>query len=151
MTELHVRAAGPDDRDAVLALYRHLHPTEPPPAADRVEGLWRDLIGHPGLTVFVGVLPSGEFAASCTLVVIPNLTRGGAPYALIENVVTHAGHRRQGHGKTVLDAAAAAAWEAGCYKVMLMTGSTAPGTHRFYAEAGFEQSKTGYQIRCPAV
>lgn len=43
----------------------------------------------------------------------------------------------------------ATAWEAGCYKVMLMTGSKRPETLRFYADAGFEQSKTGFQIRRP--
>lgn len=81
--------------------------------------------------------------------VIPNLTRGGRPYALIENVVTHADHRQRGHGRALLHAAVAAAWEAGCYKVMLMTGSKRPETLRFYADAGFEQSKTGFQIRRP--
>ena len=45
--------------------------------------------------------------------------------------------------RTAIDAA----WQAGCYKVMLMTGSTNPATHRFYVGAGFQQSKTGYQIR----
>jgi GNAT superfamily N-acetyltransferase len=87
---------------------------------------------------------------SCTLIVIPNLTRRGAPYALIENVVTHADHRRAGHGRAVLKAAVAAAWAAGCYKVMLLTGRKDAGTLAFYLRAGFEQSKTGFQIRRPA-
>lgn len=101
--------------------------------------------------MLVGAVPSGELVASCTLVVIPNLTRSGSPYALIENVVTHAGHRRRGHGRALLDAAVAAAWAAGCYKAMLMTGSKRPETLRFYADAGFEQSKTGFQIRRPGI
>jgi GNAT superfamily N-acetyltransferase len=40
--------------------------------------------------------------ASCTLVVIPNLARGGQPYGLIENVVTHAAYRGRGFGKRLL-------------------------------------------------
>ena len=85
--------------------------------------------------------------ASCTLIVIPNLTRGGKPYALIENVVTHAGYRGRGYGTSILHAAAKAAWDVGCYKVMLMTGSKQPSTLKFYENAGFEQTKTGFQMR----
>ncbi len=88
-----------------------------------------------------------HLAATCTLVVIPNLTRGAQPYALIENVVTDAGHRRTGLGRAVLEAAIERAWEAGCYKAMLMTGSKNPATLRFYAGVGFVQDKTGFQIR----
>jgi ribosomal protein S18 acetylase RimI-like enzyme len=85
--------------------------------------------------------------ASCTLVAIPNLTRGGQPYGLIENIVTHTQHRDRGYGKQVLRAAVMAAWEADCYKVMLMTGSKDLATLAFYTSAGFEQSKTGFQVR----
>jgi GNAT superfamily N-acetyltransferase len=147
MSELTVRAAVAADLEPLLVLYDHLHGPHDRPADPAAH--WPDVLGHPGQTVFVAALPTGELVASCTLVVIPQMLRGGAPYALIENVVTHAGHRKRGHGTALLHAAFAAAWDAGCYKVMLMTGSTDPATHRFYADAGFEQSKTGYQIRRP--
>ena len=62
-------------------------------------------------------------------------------------VVTHPDYRKRGFGRQVLDAASDAAWQAGCYKVMLMTGSKKPETIRFYLGAGFEQSKTGFQKR----
>ncbi|MFM7304986.1 MAG: GNAT family N-acetyltransferase, partial [Alphaproteobacteria bacterium] len=32
-------------------------------------------------------------------------------------------------------------------KVMLMTGSRQPSTLKFYENAGFEQTKTGFQMR----
>lgn len=149
MAELTIRPAGPADLQSIRALYRHLNPDDAVPPAGEAEPAWQRLLEHPGLTVFVGELPSGELVASCTLVVIPNLTRSAAPYALIENVVTHGEHRQRGYGRAVLHAAVADAWEAGCYKVMLMTGSRNPATHAFYRNAGFEQSKTGYQIRRP--
>ena len=47
----------------------------------------------------------------------------------------------------MLRAAIAAAWQQRCYKVMLLTGSTGPATLKFYREAGFEQNKSGFQIR----
>jgi hypothetical protein len=37
--------------------------------------------------------------------------------------------------------------EQDCYKVMLLTGSKNPATLKFYSDVGFEQNKTGYQIR----
>ena len=94
----------------------------------------------------VGIVDT-SMIASCTLIVIPNLTRGGQPYGLIENVVTHADHRRRGYGKQLLQSAVTAAWDADCYKVMLMTGSKKTATLAFYASAGFEQNKTGFQVR----
>ena len=77
-----------------------------------------DLIGRLG----------GKSITSCVLTIIPNLTRGGRPYALVENVVTHAEYRRQGIGTRLLHAALQSAWERGCYKVMLSTGSKREST-----------------------
>jgi GNAT superfamily N-acetyltransferase len=104
------------------------------------------ILRYPGSSVFLG-LRDNAVVTTCTLIVIPNLTRGGTPYALIENVVTDAGHRQQGYGKAILKAAMSAAWRHDCYKVMLLTGSKNPATLRFYQEVGFEQSKTGFQAR----
>lgn len=146
--EYRTRPATADDLPRLLGLLAQLNPDDPALPAEAAQEAWEQLARHPGMTVFVA--EQGEtLSATCTLIVTPNLTRGGRPFALIENVVTDAAQRRQGHGQAVLQAAIHAAWAAGCYKVMLMTGSKSPGTHRFYAEAGFEQSKTGYQIRRP--
>lgn len=99
-----------------------------------------------GSAIFIGAI-EGAVVTSCTLIVVPNLTRGGQPYGLIENVVTHSSYRGRGFGKQILNAAVAAAWQTDCYKVMLMTGSKRPSTLAFYGSAGFEQNKTGFQVR----
>jgi len=104
------------------------------------------MLSAPGMAVFVAER-DGMLAATCTLVMVPNLTRGARPYALVENVVTDAGHRKTGLGRAVIQAAVAHAWEQGCYKAMLLTGSKDPATLRFYAGIGFTQDKTGFQIR----
>jgi GNAT superfamily N-acetyltransferase len=141
-----IRFAGREDIPDVLALYRHLDAGDKVTAVDDAVGNWERLKLYPGSGIVVGCA-GGTMVATCTLIVIPNLTRGGAPYALIENVVTHAEHRNRGYGRAVLKAAAEAAWGAGCYKVMLMTGSKRPETLKFYEDAGFEQTKTGFQMR----
>ena len=141
-----VRPVERDDIPHLLQLYRHLNPDDTETPVDDAVAHWEQLKLYPGSDIFV-VCVDDRLVASCTLVIVPNLTRGGAPYALIENVVTHADHRRRGYAKAVLDTAVATAWRCGCYKAMLLTGSKDPGTLAFYRDVGFEQSKTGFQVR----
>jgi GNAT superfamily N-acetyltransferase len=141
-----IRAALPSDLEGLAALYPHLNPSDEPISRDLATARLDAINQIPGSTVLLGLLHD-ELVASCTLIVIPNLTNGGKPYALIENVVTDARHRGQGYGTHILHAAAKAAWDAGCYKVMLLTGSKQPSTLNFYENAGFEQTKTGFQMR----
>jgi GNAT superfamily N-acetyltransferase len=69
---------------------------------------------------------------------------------MIENVVTHADHRRGGLGRAVLQAAIDKAWSADCYKILLATGSKKEATLRFYEGAGFDRGgKTYFEIRRP--
>ena len=146
MMNLIVRAANKADLPALLALYLHLDADDTRCPPDEAARNFEHFSRYPGSAILVGLIQDA-LVASCTLVIIPNLTRGGAPYALIENVVTHADHRNQGYGKAMLKAAVELAWTEGCYKAMLLTGSKKPSTLSFYEAAGFEQSKTGFQIR----
>ena len=141
-----IRAAHAADLEGLAALYPHLNPSDEPISRDLATARLDAINQIPGSTVLLGLLHD-ELVASCTLIVIPNLTNGGKPYGLIENVVTHAGYRGRGYGTSILHAAAKAAWDAGCYKVMLMTGSKQPSTLKFYENAGFEPTKTGFQMR----
>jgi GNAT superfamily N-acetyltransferase len=83
--------------------------------------------------------------SSCTLTIIPNLTRGARPYGLIENVITDQGYRGRGFGTRLLRHALQVAWDRDCYKVMLLTGHKDEGVFRFYEGAGFRRGvKTGF-------
>lgn len=149
MTEAAIRSAGQDDLIEVLSLYRHLHPSDPELAPAVAERVWSALIASGFMTVIVAET-LGRLVSSCTLAIVPNLSRGGRPYAVIENVVTHADHRRLGLGRRVLAHAQDLAWKADCYKVLLATGSKSETTLRFYEEAGFERGgKTYFEIRRP--
>ncbi|WP_342711463.1 GNAT family N-acetyltransferase [Bradyrhizobium sp. B124] len=91
-----------------------------------------------------------QLVSSCTLAIVPNLSRGGRSYGVIENVVTHADYRRLGLGRRVLAHALDVAWQADCYKVSLATGSKRETTLRFYEEAGFQRGgKTYFEVRRP--
>lgn len=146
MGDLLIRPAEIDDLAGFRALYRHLIPDDLPLDDAGAEARFAEMLAHPGMTIFGGFI-DGAPVSTCTLIVIPNLLRGGRNYALIENVVTDADHRQQGYGRTLLNHAVAQAFSAGCYKVMLLTGSSNPATLRFYAESGFATTKTGFEIR----
>jgi GNAT superfamily N-acetyltransferase len=93
---------------------------------------------------------NGKIISTCYLNIIPNLTRNASPYAVIENVVTDLAFRNQGFGQKLMKFALESAWKAGCYKVMLQTGSKREGTHKFYAACGFvEGEKFAFNARNP--
>ena len=144
--DLKIRKAERNDLPQLLALYPHLAPDDTIPSLDVAESRFAALQKFDGSAIFVGLVDDTA-VCSCTLVIIPNLTRGGMPYALIENVVTHESFRGRGFGKLVLRAAVEAAWQADCYKAMLLTGSKKPSPLAFYESAGFEQNKTGFLVR----
>lgn len=136
---MQIRDLDARDLDDLLALYHHLHDADDPlPERGVVEAVWRELLASPR-HAYLGGFVDGALVASCTLTVIPNLTRGCRPYGVIENVVTHAAHRKRGHGKALLAHALARAWSQGCYKVMLLTGRKDEATLRFYEGAGFDR------------
>ncbi|WP_368184008.1 GNAT family N-acetyltransferase [Aestuariibius sp. HNIBRBA575] len=141
-----IRIADTDDSERILDLLAHLtlDDTRCPP--DVAHKNLTKLMAFDGSCVFIGEV-AGIVAATCMLIIIPNLTRSGAPFAVIENVVTHPDHRGAGYGTQILDAACARAWQHDCYKIMLSTGSKNPTTYAFYEQAGFEQSRTGFQKR----
>lgn len=136
------REAEAGDFDGVMRLYRQLHPR------DQLGGgeaeVFAEILRTPGLRLFVLEI-DGLVVATTYFNLIPNLTRGAAPYAVIENVVVDADRRGTGLGKEIMAHTLQAAWDAGCYKVMLMTGSRTPATHQFYKACGFDPGeKTAY-------
>ena len=143
-----IRPAEQNDLPGVLALYQHLNPDDPELDAELAAGRFGEMLAHHGMTIFIGAV-NETITSTVTLVTIPNLTRGAAPYGLIENVVTHARFRQRGHAGALIRHAFESAWQKSCYKVMLLTGSTNPATLKFYEGCGFVQSKTGFQIRRP--
>lgn len=139
------RRAAVHDLDGLLALYRALNPDDPELTRESAEARLNALLAMPG-GVFVGDL-DGLLVSTATLFILPNLTRGGRPYGLIENVVSLPTHRGQGFGKAVVTAAIEAGRQSDCYKVMLMTGRPDPAVYAFYQACGMTASKQGFQVR----
>lgn len=136
---MQIRQLEESDLEQLLSLYTHLHEQDASlPQRAEIETQWAGFLDNPALRCFGGFV-ADKLICSCVLAIIPNLTRACRPYALIENVVTHAEHRRRGHGRTLLRHALVFAWQAGCYKAMLMTSRKNAATYAFYESAGFDR------------
>ncbi|MEX0286499.1 MAG: GNAT family N-acetyltransferase [Paracoccaceae bacterium] len=120
---------------------------------DLTEGDWigdaamfATVLAHPGTTIW-GLEQEGRLLAMATLHILPNVTYGGRPYALVENVVTATRARGLGCGRQVMTRLAEEARAAGCYKVMLLTGQ-GRAARGFYEALGYSaDEKWGMILR----
>lgn len=144
---MKIRTASSADLDTLLKLYKHLNPYDEPVSPTKAQEVMTAIDASPFLKILIGEVGE-DLVASCYLNIIPNLTRGCSEYAIIENVVSHQDHRRRGYGKQLIEEALSCAWQSGCYKVMLLTGSK--NAIPFYLACGFKSDeKHGLVARRP--
>lgn len=137
---MNIRTIRKDELEKLLGLYEYLHENDQElPGPEKILAVWDQIQENKDIKYF-GVFLDDVLISSCTMVIVPNLTRACRPYAVIENVVTHIDYRRNGYGRDVLKAAVEYAWNQNCYKVMLMTGRLNEETFRFYESAGFDRN-----------
>jgi len=139
-----IREARAEELQQVLALYLHLHEASVPPRDEKLERAWEAILADGNHHLIVSEADQ-KIVSSCVCVVVPNLTRGVRPYALIENVVTHPAYRGKGLATRCLHFAREIAEKENCYKIMLLTGAKDEKTLDFYRRAGFNSSdKTAF-------
>lgn len=142
---LMVRRAIPDDLSDVVALLSQLHEDEAPP-----------LVGEDLTSTFAEILSSrtrallvasrdGATVGTLDLFAMANLTRGGRPWAGIENLVVDVACRQQGIGRALVAVAVDTALEAGCYKVQLVSHHKRDAAHALYSHTGFTAPVRGYR------
>ena len=145
---MQIRLVKRNEYDQLLGLMRQLNPLDPEASEIELQ-VFNEIISSKHLELIVAE-DGGVLLGSCYINVIPNITRGGRPYAVIENVVTDSAHRNRGIGKSLLDYAIKLAWGKNCYKVMLMSGRTDDSVHAFYKKCGFNaDEKQAYIQRAP--
>lgn len=138
-----IREINENDYNGLMALYLHLHETEIPPY-DKAKSIFEKILSNEDYHIIVAE-EDGVIVSSCTVVIVPNLTRGVRPYARVENVVTHAEHRGKGLATACLERAKEIAMREGCYNIALLTGSKSESTLKFYENAGYNRNdKTGF-------
>lgn len=139
-----IREIALKDLDQLLTLYMQLHDNPFPEKDGKVLGSWNSILNDKNHHIIVWE-ENGVIVSSCVCVIIPNLTRGQRPYALIENVITDGNYRNRGYATACLNYAREIARRENCYKMMLLTGSKEKSTLRFYEQAGYNQNdKTAF-------
>ncbi|HXH21222.1 MAG TPA: GNAT family N-acetyltransferase [Dehalococcoidia bacterium] len=94
------------------------------------------------------VLCEGESVlATASFFVVPNISYGGRPHAIIENVVVDAAERGHGVGAALVRHCIELAREAGCTRLSLSTDARRADAHRFYERLGFVASHRGYRLK----
>jgi GNAT superfamily N-acetyltransferase len=144
---MEYRTAQKDDLPGLLALYRQLNPEEEPIDLEKAHSIW-DATEKSNSTKYFVALDGTRVVSTCNITLIPNLTRDGRSFAIIENVITDQAYRKQGIGKKIMQQAIECAKESNCYKVVLLSSTKRTEAHGFYESIGFNgNSKRGFEIR----
>ena len=134
-----IRKAKGSDADDLKTLYFD-YLTHYPPREEQNMQEWQDLLNKfekdDNMYLLVAV-EDGKAVSSVQMAIIESLTHNVRPFAVIENVVTHADYRNRGYASALLERASEIAREKGCYKVSLETGSNKESTLNFYKNNGF--------------
>ena len=143
------RLATTADLDSLLALFAVSEVSRAVEPRARAEQIWQQMLARDGVAVFVSEADA-RIVSTCMLVTVPNLLRGGRQHGFIENVVTHPEFQGRGHGRVVIAAALAEAWQRECHHVLLQSGRADPHVHRFYEGCGFIPGlRTAYAAQRP--
>jgi hypothetical protein len=84
--DIDIRKMGRNDLTELLKAHQKLHPEDRPlPLNADLDQLWNEICRDPRL-IYFGAFDGPGLAATCNAAIIPNLTRGARPFAVIETV-----------------------------------------------------------------
>lgn len=145
-----VREATEADLPRLVELLAQLSLDEPreelgAPLPESYRRAFQEIEADPRQRLLV-VEADGRIVAAAVLMIIPNLSHVGRPYAIVENVVVDAVERGAGHGDLLMQYATEEARQAGCYKLTLTSNKRRGDAHRFYERLGFKATHEGYRL-----
>ena len=146
-----IRDATPGDLPRLLELLYQLSQQSrtaepaPHPESPAHHAMIAAIQADPRASLFV-LEDDGRVIGTYTLYLLPNLSHGSRPIAIVENVVIEQSARGGGHGATLMNHARARAREAGCYKISLTSHLNRAPAHAFYERIGFTNSHKGFTV-----
>lgn len=140
---LEIRSARRGDFPAVSSLLSQMHEEASLDEAPS-ETAFCEILESPSRVILVAV-DKGTVVATVDLFVMANMTRGGRPWAGIENLVVDAEYRRSGIGRALIEVVMDIAREQGCYKLQLVSHQRRSAAHDLYRQIGFDAPVYGYR------
>lgn len=113
------------------------------PAGEAERAALRALHGDERAVCLVAEI-AGRVAGTLTLYLLPNLSHGARPMAIVENVVVDEALHGRGLGRLLMEHAEARARDAGCYKISLTSNRRRRDAHRFYERLNYLPSHQGF-------
>lgn len=145
---MKVRDAIPGDLNRLLELYSLLegpYSERHALAAAEAEDLYTRILLDPNQHPLIAEYYE-EIVGTLVVAILPNLAHGGAPYAVVENVVVDEEYRGEGVGKALMREAVERARRAGAYKLALCSNLDRREAHAFYHSLGMEQTHAGFEV-----
>jgi ribosomal protein S18 acetylase RimI-like enzyme len=146
-----VRKAVEEDIPRLLELYRQLEITASDAEAnkqmtpDDYHKVFARIDSYPGMELVVAE-EKGKIVGSLEIMIVPNLSHKGLPWALVENVIVDEILRRMGVGRQLMQYAINQAKTAGCYRISLSSNNSRTIAHKFYESLGFKGSSIGFRL-----
>jgi GNAT superfamily N-acetyltransferase len=143
-----VRRAQQADLDVILSLYEELAEssiTAAPADGTTAAPLLAKILADPARELAVAIV-DGQLVGTADLLIVPNLTHRGEPWAILENVIITSTARRAGAGRKLMEHLIELARAAGCYKLQLISGKHRPDAHAFYRSLGLDAVAEGFKI-----
>jgi predicted N-acetyltransferase YhbS len=147
----HIRLAEERDVPRVVELYRELTISDSqvehsrnPSLADYLR-VFAEIRADPTQSLFVAQV-QGEVVGTIVLLVVPNLSHNGTPWAFLENLIVTERHRGRGLGRMLLEHAVGFARKSGCHMVELCSDVRRKEAHKLYDSMGFEAQAHCYRL-----
>jgi GNAT superfamily N-acetyltransferase len=146
-----VRPAREDDIPRILELYNQLSIITSQVELSHVTSLedyrrrFDEISAVPGHQLLV-VEHKGQVMGSMVLLIVPNLSHGAHPWAIVENLIVDQKHREQGLGKMLINYGIIQAKDLGCFKIELSSTRNRRKAHQFYRSLGFEPLAYGFRL-----
>ncbi|KFI58670.1 GNAT family N-acetyltransferase [Bifidobacterium gallicum] len=139
-----IREATTADIKDMLRLYAQLRNRPIPQVSEGISSTWQSILADPNHHVIV-YEQSDEIISSCICLIIPDLTHGLRPKAIIMNLITDERYRRQGFGSACMGFAQNLAFREGCAEVEVHIPNDRHILYEFMLSIGY-QTDTAFNI-----